>query len=101
MKKTLIEQICYIQENGDTDELEFLLDPNKSVLMYIHLREKNLNLPKKYAIKVCEEFFPRLFDNMTEALDFASGGFRKEKLSGREEAFMHLSLFELFNIQEI
>lgn len=101
MSKSLIDEIYYNIEIGGEEELDFLLDPTKSVLMYKHIKTKLHNLPKKYVIKVKESYFPRFFDNINDALDF--GGKIKEidLTDSREKVFAHLTMFETFSVEEI
>ena len=99
--KTLIDEIIHSIGEGYDENLDFLLDPNKSVLMYKHIKSTLTYLPKKYAIRVKDEYFPRLFTNFTEALDFAEKMNEDNLTDTKERIFVHFNRFELFEIEEI
>ena len=101
MTDNLIKEIFYEIKIGGEYELDFLLDPTKSALMYKHIKNKLPDLPKKYAIKTVETYFSRLFDSLEDAYDFGRIMNEDNLIDGREKAFLHLTRFELFTVEEI
>ena len=101
MNRSLIDEIFYNIEIGADEEIDFLLDPTKSVLMYKHIKTKLPNLPKKYVIKVKESYFPRLFNGINDAIDFAEKIKETDLTDSREKIFAHLTMFEMFSVEEI
>lgn len=97
----LIKEILYANEIGCVEDIDFLLDPTKSALMYKHIKNKLPTLPVKYAIKVKESYFPRLFNGLNEALDFACKAKEEDLTDANESIFIRLTIFELFSIEEI
>lgn len=96
----LCQQISYLYNHGMEDQLEFVLDPHRNALLYIYLKDCGIIEDNRYAIKVKDEYFPRLFDNYRDAFDFARG-LQTQNLLPSEEVFLHLSRFELFSVEQL
>jgi hypothetical protein len=96
----LKKQISDNEEFG-YNNLDFILDPNKNVVLYKYLRDCGVVHEIKFVIKVKEEYLPRFFDSMDEAYEFGRLGERNENLSAAETVFFHLTRFELFNVEKI
>lgn len=96
----LKEQLSNNEEFG-YDDLDFILDPNKNAIFYKYIKECGLTAMPKYAIKVHQEYFPRLFNYRIAAERFRNLGANNEGLDGREEAFMHITKLANSFIEEI
>ena len=98
--ESLKKQISDNEEFGYND-LDFILDPTKNVVLYKYLKDCGVIQNVKYAIKVKEGYFPRLFNSLEEAYECGRLGEENENLTGAETAFFHITMFELFSVEKI
>jgi hypothetical protein len=96
----LKEQLSNNERFGYND-IDFILNPNRNAILYKYLKDSGVVQKTRFAIKVGKGYFPRLFDSLDEAYEFGRLGDRNENLNGAEEAFFHITMFELFNVETI
>jgi hypothetical protein len=98
----ILKQINYWGEYSKLEmDLELILNPLKNITFLKYLKSIGIVTEKFFAIKVGNNYFPRMFKTISDAYDFGRLGEENENLTFEEKIFMYFNKFEMFSVEEI